>query len=258
MSPTLEAEKVARWASVFAMVLLAGGPAVRAEEVSVFAAASLTDALQETARSWEGATGHKVVFNLGASSDLARQIKAGGPADIFFSADEAQMDGLEKEGLVRAADRVDLLSNTLVVVVPADSGAKVAQASDLTSFKVLALADPQAVPAGVYARTWLESRGLWSRLEKKVVPALNVRAALAAVESANADAGIVYKTDALVSKRVRIAFEVPRAEGPAIVYPLAQVATSSEPAAAAFVRHLQSPEARTVFAKFGFLVLEGR
>ena len=177
-------------------MLLAAGPEARAEEVSVFAAASLTDALQEIAGSWETATGHKVVFNLGASSDLARQIKAGGPADIFFSADKAQMDGLEKEGLVRAADRVDLLSNTLVVVVPADSGAKVAQASDLAAFKTLALADPQAVPAGVYARTWLESLGLWSRLEKQVVPALNVRAALSAVESANADAGIVYKTDA--------------------------------------------------------------
>ena len=240
-----------------ALALLAVGKVARAEEVSVFAAASLTDALKEIAGSWETATGNKVVFNLGASNDLARQIKAGGPADVFFSADEAQMDGLEKEGLVRAADRVDLLSNTLVVVVPSDSSARVTRASDLASFKVLALADPQAVPAGVYARTWLESLGLWSSLQKQVVPALNVRAALSAVESGNADAGIVYKTDAAISKRVRVAFEVPRAEGPAIVYPLAKVAASSKPAATAFVKHLQSAEVLAVFARFGFLVLGG-
>ena len=245
-------------ASVSALALLAAAPAVHAEEVSVFAAASLTDALKEIAGAWETATGHKVVFNVGASNDLARQIKAGGPADVFFSADKAQMDGLEREGLVRAADRVDLLSNTLVVVVPADSQAKVTRAADLVPFKALALADPEAVPAGVYAREWLEAQGLWSRLENKVVPALNVRAALAAVESANADAGMVYKTDAAVSKRVKVVFEVPQGEGPAIAYPLAKVATSSKPAAAAFVKHLQSAEARAVFARFGFLALGGR
>ena len=228
-------------ASVLALVLFAGGPVACAEEISVFAAASLTDVLKEVAGSWEKATGHKVMFNLGASSDLARQIKAGAPADLFFSADKAQMDGLEREGLVRAADRVDLLSNTLVVVVPIDSGARVTQPADLVALKILALADPQAVPAGIYAKTWLESRGLWSRLEKQVVPALNVRAALSAVESANADAGIVYRTDAAVSKRVKIAFEVPRAEGPAIVYPLATLATSSKPAAAAFASTSSRP-----------------
>lgn len=230
----------------------------RADEVHVLAAASLTDALREIAPPWERATGNTIVVNLGASNDLARQIRAGAPADVFFSADQAQMDGLERDGLVRAADRVDLLSNTLVVVVPVAGSLKIRAPADLASVKHLALADPQAVPAGVYARTWLESLALWSRVEKQVIPALNVRAALSAVESENAEAGIVYKTDAAVSKRVRVAYEVPRAEGPAIVYPLAKVATSNKPAAAVFVQHLQSASAKAVFARFGFLVLGGQ
>jgi molybdate transport system substrate-binding protein len=110
----------------------------------------------------------------------------------------------------------------------------------------------------VYARKWLESLGLWARVEGQVIPTLNVRAALSAVESENADAGIVYKTDAGISKRVRVAYEVPRAEGPAIVYPLARVATSNKAAAAAFVAHLQSASARAAFARLGFLVLGGQ
>ena len=240
-----------------ALIWFAPASAARAEEVSVYAAASLTDSLKEIALAWEGATGNTIVFNLGASNDLARQIKAGAPADVFFSADKAQVDALEKEGLVRAADRVDLLSNTLVVVVPAASAAKVREPADLASFERLAMADPEAVPAGVYAKAWLASVGLWSRLEKRVIPTLNVRAALAAVESESAEAGIVYKTDAAISKRVKVAFEVPRASGPAIVYSLAKVTASSKPAALAFMKHLQSPQARSVFLRFGFLVLGG-
>jgi molybdate transport system substrate-binding protein len=167
------------------------------------------------------------------------------------------MEALEKEGLVRAADRIDLLSNALVVIVPSASRAVLKAPADLATFKSLALADPEAVPAGVYARMWLESQGLWSSLRARVVPALNVRAALAAVESENVEAGIVYKTDAALSKRVRVAFEVPRAEGPAIVYPLARVG-SNKASAAAFVEHLQSRAARDVFVRFGFVVLGGR
>ena len=124
--------------------------------------------------------------------------------------------------------------------------------------KRLALADPQAVPAGVYARTWLESVGLWDTVKDKVVPTLNVRAALAAVESENADAGIVYRTDAAISKRVNVAFEVPRDQAPAIVYSLAPVAGSKKPATAELVRHLTSPAAREVYGRHGFILLGER
>jgi molybdate transport system substrate-binding protein len=248
MSPCLRLSRIV-------VALLVFAAPVAAEEVAVYAAASLTDALRDVARSFEAETGHKVVFNLGASNDLARQIKAGAPADVFFSADKAQMDGLEAAGLVRAADRVNVLSNTLVIIVPTSSTAKIGQPADLVAVKHLALADPQAVPAGVYARAWLESIGLWNKLEGKVVPTLNVRAALSAVESENADAGIVYRTDAGISKRVKMAFEVPRDQGPAIVYPLAPLAGSKKRATVELVRHLTSAAAREIYRSRGFVVL---
>ena len=238
--------------------LLSLGRAATADEVVVFAAASLTDALQEIAPGFEKETGHRVAFSFGGSNDLARQIKAGAPADVFFSADKRQMEGLEASGLVRAQDRVDVLANTLVVVVPAASQAAVRRAQDLQPLVRIALADPQAVPAGVYARTWLESLGLWAALKDKVVPTLDVRAALAAVETGNADAGVVYRTDAAISKRVQVAFEVPRDQGPPIVYPLAPIATSRKPATAAVVRYLTSEPARQVYRRFGFVVLGGK
>jgi len=249
------------WISRFGLVvltLLSFAGAAAADEVNVFAAASLTEVLQEIAQGFGKQTGHKVVFNLGASNDLARQIKAGAPADVFFSADKAQMDGLEAEGLVRAQDRVEVLSNVLAVVVPLASAVKVGSATDLLALRRLALADPQAVPAGVYARSWLESIGLWSKLEARVIPTLNVRAALAAVESENADAGIVYRTDAATSKRVKVAFEVPSEQGPAIVYSLAPVASSRKLATAEMLRCLTAEPALKVYRRYGFVVLSGR
>jgi molybdate transport system substrate-binding protein len=141
------------------------------------------------------------------------------------------------------------------VVVPAASSTRIASPSDLQAIGRLAVADPQAVPAGVYARTWLESLGLWDRLKDRVIPTLNVRAALAAVESEHAEAGIVYRTDAAISARVKVGFEVPREQGPAIVYPLAPVAASAKPATGALVRHLTSDAAREVYRRHGFVVL---
>jgi molybdate transport system substrate-binding protein len=226
-----------------------------AEELTVFAAASLTDALEEVGKAYELASGNKLVFNLGASSDLARQIRAGAPADVFFAADEAQMDALEKEGLVRPSDRVDVLSNTLVIVLPAASNRALASAEDLVHAERIALADPQAVPAGVYARTYLQSLGLWARVKSKIVPCLNVRAALAAVESEHADAGIVYRTDATASRKARVAFEVPRDRGPKIVYPLASLAGSKKAGTAELRRFLTSADALAIYAKHGFVVL---
>jgi molybdate transport system substrate-binding protein len=246
-----------RVSRIVVVVLLAFAAPAGAEEVALYAAASLTDALKDVAKGFEKGTGHKVAFNFGGSNDLARQIKAGAPADVFFSADEAQMDGLEAAGLVRAEDRVDVLSNVLVAVVPAASTVRLAGPRDLPAVHRLALADPQAVPAGVYARTWLESIGLWSAVEGRVVPTLNVRAALAAVESENADAAIVYRTDARISRGVRVAFEVPRGQATAIVYPLAPVAGSKKRATTELVRYLTSPPAREVYRRHGFVVLGG-
>jgi molybdate transport system substrate-binding protein len=235
--------------------LAALGVSAAAEEVNLFAAASLTEAVREIAQDFEKGTGHKVVLNVGGSNDLARQISAGAPADVFFSADRAQMRALQESGLVRAEDRVDVLSNALVAVVPATSTARIGTAGDLLTVGRLALADPEAVPAGVYARTWLASLGLWPQLKYRVVPTLNVRAALAAVESENADAALVYRTDAAISKRVKVAFEVPRDQGPAIVYPLAPIAASRKPATAALVAYLTSAPARDVYRRYGFIVL---
>lgn len=230
----------------------------RADEILVYAAASLTDVLEEIGKDWQATSGHKVLFNFGASSDLGRQLRAGAPADVFFSADREQMDLVERAGFVRAADRVELLSNVLVVVVPSASVASPRTAQHLLALKRIALADPEAVPAGVYARRWLESLGLWERLRERVAPTLNVRAALAAVEAENAEAAVVYRTDAKMAKRARIAFEVPREQGPAITYVVAPVSRTTKTAAREFVRHLASAASRAAFEEYGFVTLGGR
>jgi len=225
--------------------------------VLVFAAASLTDALKEIAASWEIAGGESVVFNFAASSLLARQIREGAPADVFLSADEAQMDGLERAGFVVPGTRRSVLSNTLVAVVPKDSALRIASARDLAGKGVerLALAEPTSVPVGVYSKKFFERVGIWDALAPKVVPTENARATLAAVESGNVDAGIVYRTDAAISKHVRIAFEIPAAMGPAISYPFALVkGAPRETEARRFLAYLGSPAARAVFVRYGFLV----
>src|SRR5262249_40297087 len=208
------------------------GPRIAQADVLVHAAASLTDALQEIAGMYQKEGNPKVQFNFGASNTLARQIQEGAPGDIFFSADEEKMNSLDKKGLLVKDTRKSLLSNTLVIVVPADSKTEMKSIQDLTKVKNIAIAEPQSVPAGIYAKEYLRKVGLWSKLIDRMIPADNVRATLAVVEAGNAEAGIVYKTDALISKRVRIAFEIPRAEGPKISYPVAVLKESKDPEAA--------------------------
>lgn len=241
--------------AIFLFLLLAM-PA-SAAELRVFAAASLTDALKEIAPEYEKATGEKLVLNLGGSSTLARQIQEGAPADLFLSADEEKMNGLEKRKLLLPGTRRSVLSNTLVVVVPADSNLKISGPADLVAVRALALAEPQTVPAGIYAKEYLKSKGLWNKVIDRVIPTENVRAALAAVESGNVDAGIVYKTDAGISKKVKIAYEVPRAEAPRISYPFAVLAASERrDAARKLLDFLHSPSALAVFRRHGFLILD--
>ena len=225
-----------------------------AAEITVFAAASLTEALKEIAAEYGKTSADKVRFNFAASNVLAQQIQAGAPADIFFSADEPKMDALQAAKLVETDTRRNLLGNSLVVVIP-DDAPPLADAAALTTIKRLSLADPRAVPAGIYAKTWLEKSGLWAAVEKKIIPAENVRAAMAVVEAGNADAGIVYKTDAAISRKLKIAFEI--TDGPPITYPAAVLSDSRQPQAARkFLAYLAEKPADEIFRKFGFSVID--
>jgi molybdate transport system substrate-binding protein len=244
---------------VLLLLATACSPAA-ADELLVFAAASTSDAMAEVGRAFERSAGHHVACNFAASSTLARQLLAGARADLFLSADAEKMDQVERAGLVARADRRDLLSNQLVVVVPArgvpTGDYKLARPDPLRTAKRIALADPAAVPAGLYARAWLEKRGLWREVEPKVVPTLDVRAALAAAAAGRVDAAIVYRTDALNAPDVRIAYVAPPEESPRIVYPAAPLARAPHAQAArALARFLAGPEARAIFARFGFIVL---
>lgn len=227
-----------------------------AAQLNVFAAASLSDAFAELAPEFRAATGNTLRCNFGASGTLALQIKEGAPADVMFSADEIRMDQLEKAGLLMPGTRRTLLANQLVLVVAADRGAPVAVPADLTKTAIshVAIGQPAIVPAGTYAKEYLQKLGLWKQLHDKLVPLDNVRAVLAAVETGNADAGFVYRTDAMISNRVRIAFAVPLAVGPKITYPAAVIRDTKSPEAArALMTFLAGPEAQKVFAKYGFL-----
>ena len=229
--------------------------AVHSATLHVFAAASLSDSLKAIAPAYEQQNGDKLLFNFGASSLLARQIEEGAPADVFFSADEMKMDGLDRKGFLLTGTRQKRLGNALVIVIANDSRLIISSAEDLRKTKRLALAEPRTVPAGIYAREFLVRKGLWLELERKVVPTDNVRAALAAVESGNVEAGIVYKTDAAISKKVKVAYEVPAKDSPDISYPVAVLKESSDAAAAKrLVEFLASPASSKVFESFGFVV----
>lgn len=247
-----------RLLNVFILLsLLLGGPGLRAADINVYAAASLTDSLKEIGAAWEKQSGDKLLFSFGASSTLARQIQEGAPADIFFSADEARMDALEKDARIMKETRRSRLGNSLVVVVDAGSSLKINSLTDLTggSIKRVALADPKTVPAGIYSRECLEKLKLWTAIEPKVVPTDNVRAALAAVESGNVEAGMVYKTDAAISQKVKVVYAVPASDSPEISYPLALVKDAPHAdAARQFLKYLDSDAAGKTFEKFGFVV----
>ena len=199
--------------------------------LQIHAAASLTDVLREVGDAFTRATHISVAFNFAGSSTIARQIESGAPGDVFISADEAQMDRV-KPFIVRGTRR-DILSNQLAIV-----GER-----DLLKAKRIALADPRAVPAGVYAREYLERKGLWRAIEKKVIPTENVRAALAAVKAGNADSAIVYRTDDPHGFVIT--------DGPTITYPAAVIRDSKE--ARRFVEFLSSDEAKKIFRKYGFV-----
>ena len=229
-----------------------------ADEILVSAAASLTDVLKEISTGYQAKAKHTLKFNFGPSSGLARQIEEGAPADIFFSADLPQMDALDKKSLLEPGTRKNLLSNQLVIIMPADSKIAITSPKDLlkADVKKIALAEPGSVPVGVYSSKYLTDEGLWDQVKPKIVPVQDVRATLASVESGNVEAGFVYKTDAAISKKVKIVYEVPVDKGPKITYPAAVVKESKrKDAARDFMNYLQRPTAKDAFKKYGFVVL---
>ena len=248
---------------VLSIVLLLAAPTGAAEsgapEVMVYAAASLRDVLGAIAPICEKRAGVRLVHNFGASNDLARQIVAANKADIFFSADEAWMDHVVGAGLVETASRRALLSNRLVVVVPAESNIPIRSVADLTQDEVkrVALANPESVPAGRYAKAWLQTAGLWEKIASKVVPAPDVRAALATVEAGAVEAGIVYRTDAAIARGARVAFVAPAEQGPRISYPVAALRDRPHlDAARRAIDCYGGAEAKDLFERAGFIVLD--
>ncbi len=224
---------------------------------TIFAAASVRDALDEVIRIHQARTGERVVASYAASSALAKQIESGAPADIFISADLDWMDYLDKRKLIKPGSRQNLLRNRIVLIAPASSTAtvKISAGFPLRSLLGngrLSMADPDSVPAGKYGRASLEALGAWKEVQSRIASAQDVRGALVFVARGETPFGIVYKTDAMVDKGVRIVDEFPENSHPAIIYPGALVATSKSNAAAAFLGSLSQPAARAVFAKYGF------
>ncbi|WP_409343203.1 molybdate ABC transporter substrate-binding protein [Paenibacillus sp. MBLB4367] len=227
-------------------------------ELTISAAASLTDALKEIQTNYENKNKQvKLTFNFGASGALQQQIEQGAPADLFLSAAAKNMKALVDKQLIDGAQQKNLLINELVVVVPASGKAAVQKMEDLSSesIKHLAVGEPQTVPAGSYAKEALTNAKLWDSLQAKTVQGKDVRQVLTYVESGNAEAGFVYKTDALTSKNVKIAFSVDSKTYTPIEYPAGIVkATKHSKESADFYAYLQTKEAQDVFVKFGFTI----
>ncbi len=234
----------------------------QAEDVTVFAAASLKNALDEVAAAYEEETGRSVLISYAASSALARQIEEAAPADIFFSADLAWMDYLEQRDLIRMESRQTVLGNEIVFVAPADPPpAPLAIAKDmdlaaaLGSDGRLAMANVDSVPAGRYGRAALEWLGVWEAVAPRVVQADNVRAALAFVAAGEVPLGIVYRTDANAEPKVAVVGTFPSESHPAILYPAAITALSTSPDARAFFDYMRSDAAKPAYEKQGFTVV---
>lgn len=237
---------------------LAGWPAgAESPPLTVFAAASLTDALGEIVNRYQ-AEGHgAVVTSFASSSDLARQIEQGAPADLFISADEQWADYLDQRGLLDKASRTTLLRNDLVLVAPAGSSASLVIAPHFPLAAALqdgrlAMGDPDHVPAGIYGKAALQSLGVWTEVEPKLARAASVRAALLFVERGDCPFGIVYRTDALADSKVKLIGQFPVGSHPPILYPAALVAGRKTPEGQAFLYYLHSPEAVAIFHRFGF------
>ncbi len=223
----------------------------------ILAAASLQDVLATAAVEWARQGHPQPILTFAGSSALARQIRAGAPADLFISADEDWMDNVEKGGFIQPRTRADIAGNRLVLVTPIRQPVKLQMGRGMPIARALgpsrlAMADPDSVPAGKYGKAALTKLGVWAAVEPKIVRAENVRAALALVERGEARLGIVYATDARASRKVRIVGIFPAWTHPAIRYPVARLQTSRHGDADGFRRFLLSPGGRAVLTRYGF------
>jgi molybdate transport system substrate-binding protein len=254
---------------VVAIMLLTGmGPdavgrrAMAAEgDIVVFAAASTTNAISEIGDLYSAKHPGHVQPSFASSSTLAKQIASGAPADVYLSANKKWMDFLEEKNAIDKHTRFDLLGNRIVLIVPTRSALTtidvkpgMALAQSLGSDGRLAMGDPAHVPAGIYGKQALEKLGLWDQVKDHLAPMKDVRAALAMAERAETPLGLVYATDAAITKKVRVVGTFPADSHPPIVYPVAAVAGGKAEAAARFLDFLKSPQARAVFEKYGFSV----
>jgi molybdate transport system substrate-binding protein len=250
------------FATLLLLATLAAPPPVAAQEgITVFAAASLKNALDETDAAFTKATGVKVTASYEASSALAKQIEQGAPADVFISADLAWMDYAAQHKLIRPDTRFNWLGNRLVLIAPKDAKldhVDIAQGVDIAKLAGdgrIAVADVKAVPAGRYAKAALEKLGAWAAAEPKLAQAENVRATLAFVARGEAPLGIVYATDAKIEPKVKIIGEFPNGSYPPVTYPVAATAAGKSPAATSYLRFLQTQAAKAICEKYGFSFL---
>jgi molybdate transport system substrate-binding protein len=231
----------------------------RADNLTIFAAASLKNALDEVQADWKKTGGAATVGSYASSSTLAKQIEQGAPADVFISADAQWMDYLDKKSLIQPAH--DLLGNRLVLIAGKDSMVKIDIKPGFALAKALgdgrlSVGDPSNVPAGIYAEEALTKLGAWDAVQAKLAPGADVRSALALVSRGEAPLGIVYETDAQVDPNVKIVAVFPEDSHAPIRYPVAVVKASKNADAAKFVAYLNSPAAQAIFVKYGFAVLK--
>lgn len=246
--------------AVLGLCLTLSVSTAKAEQVFVFAAASLTTALNDIADGFAAKTGHVIKPSYAASSGLAKQIDQGAPAQVFASADLKWMDYLAGRKLINPDSRFNLLGNTLVLVAPLDSRLDKVEIGPKTDFAAMAgsgriaVGDPDAVPAGIYFKQAMDSAGQWAAVAPKLARTDSVRATLALVERGEVPLGVVYATDANVSKKTKVVGVFPGTMHEQIVYPFALVAGNESPAAKAFLDYVRSPEGKGVFVKYGFKV----
>lgn len=260
MYSSLGSRLVSAISSVIFLLLLAVQPAGAEEKVTVFAAASLKNALDTVSAAWKAESSNETAISFAASSALAKQIEEGAPADVFMSADLDWMKYLTDRNLIAAGSEVRLLGNEIVLIAPKDISTqiKIEKGFDLAGplgDGRLAMGDVKAVPAGKYGKAALESLDAWKTVEKKIAQAENVRAALKLVATGEAPLGIVYRTDAIAEPTVKVVGVFPADSHPPIAYPVAVTTNSKNPDAWKFVKYLQSMKAQSIFKENGFTIL---